>query len=96
MTGTNVLLGLLGGGIFSSLLGDNGEDIPTPPILLQGPEQPTVSGAADIKQDEIVDIEAARRRAANRASEQREKDITSGISQESKTAVNLTQTLLGE
>lgn len=97
MSGANIL-GLLGGGLLGSLLGGQGQDIasPTPPLLLPTPEQPVVSTAADIKQDAIVDAEAARRRSSKRVAEQKEKDILSGISQESKTAVSLTQTLLGE
>lgn len=84
------LIGALAGG------GGGGQSAPAAPAPAPAPEAPDTSTAADVGEEPIVDTEAARVRAQQRRAASLEDDTLTGLSESSKTAVNLTNSLLGE
>ncbi len=70
--------------------------LPAPPPVVEAPVAPTVSTAADVSPEPVVDIESTRRRAATRLAKSKETKLLFGLSEASKTSVNLTNKLLGE
>jgi len=84
------LIGALAGG------GGSQQAAPAAPAPAPPPVPPTVSTAADIGEEPIVDTEAARVRAQQRRAEAEQESTLFNLSEESKTAVSLTETLLGE
>lgn len=94
--GAELLIGSLLGGLASGLMSSMQKPLPPPPVLLPPPEPPKISQAVDVKGSDIVDSERAHRKALSMAAEQRKNELSFATSKSSKTAVNLTHTLLGE
>ena len=84
------LIGAIAGG------GGGQQAAPAAPAAAPAPAPPEVSTAADVSEEPIVDTEAARVRAQQRRSAAEEDETLTGLSESSKTAVNLTNSLLGE
>ncbi len=85
------LIGAIAGGG-----GGGQQSAPAPPPVAPAPAPPEVSTAADVAEEPIVDTEAARVRAQQRRTAAEDEETLTGLSDASKTAVNLTNSLLGE